>query len=71
MCTPADFMLGHKFQTAVDSVLRMRPEPEVRGMPGLDYFYNLRERLKELHKLPRKALADAGARQKRDYKTRC
>ena len=55
----------------MDSVLRMRPEPEVRGMPGLDYFYNLRERLKELHKLPRKALADAGARQKRDYKTRC
>lgn len=69
-CTPAALMFGHELRTPVDLVFGSPPEPEVVGGPGLDYFYHLRERLREVHELTRGALADAGSRQKRAYDSR-
>lgn len=70
-CTPAALMFGHELRTPVDLVFGPPPEPELGGEPGLDYLYNLRERLRLVHELTRKALSDAGSRQKRAYDSRC
>ncbi len=47
------------------------PEPELGGEPGLDYLYNLQERLQLVQEMTRQALSDAGCRQKRAYGSRC
>lgn len=42
-CTPAALTFGHELQTPVDLVFGPSPEQEVRGEPGLDYYYHLCE----------------------------
>ena len=70
-CTPAVLMFGHELRTPVDLVFGPPPEPELEGAPGMDYLYSLRERLQLVHEKTRKALSDAGLRQKRAYDFRC
>lgn len=70
-CTPAVLMFGHELRTPVDLVFGPPPEPELEGAPGMDYLYSLRERLQLVHEETRKALSDAGLRQKRAYDSRC
>lgn len=69
-CTPAALMFGHELRTPVDLAFGPTPEPAAEGAPGMDYYYRLRERLKEVHELVRGALQTAAARQKRAYDTR-
>lgn len=52
---------GRSLWTPVDLVFGPPPEPEVRGAPGIDFFYKLREVLREVHELARQSLADAGS----------
>lgn len=47
------------------------PESVVEVAPGLDYYYHLRDRLKEVHEQAREALQAAGMKQKHAYDTRC
>ncbi|XP_056900058.1 uncharacterized protein LOC130531902 [Takifugu flavidus] len=70
-CTPAVLMFGHELRTPVDLVFGSPPEPELEGAPGLDYLHSLRERLQLVHEMTRKALSDAGLRQKWAYDSRC
>uniref|UniRef100_A0A674P0I3 Gypsy retrotransposon integrase-like protein 1 n=1 Tax=Takifugu rubripes TaxID=31033 RepID=A0A674P0I3_TAKRU len=70
-CTPAVLMFGHELRTPVDLVFGSPPEPELEGAPGLDYLHSLRKRLQLVHEMTRKALSDAGLRQKRAYDSRC
>uniref|UniRef100_A0A3B3RA74 Integrase catalytic domain-containing protein n=1 Tax=Paramormyrops kingsleyae TaxID=1676925 RepID=A0A3B3RA74_9TELE len=68
--TPAALLFGRELKTPVDLVFGPPPEPELPGRPGLDYFYELRERLRVVHELTRQALADAGSKQRRAYDVR-
>ena len=70
-CTPAALMFGHERRTPVDLLSGPLLEPEMRGGPDWDCFYNLCERLREVHELTRRALADARARQKQACVTHC
>lgn len=63
-------MFGHELRTLVDLVFGSPPMPEVQGEPGLDYFFNLVERLQEVHELSREHLTNAGIQQKRAYDLR-
>lgn len=69
-CTPAALMFGRELRTPVDLVFGPPPEQEVRGEPGLDYYYHLCERLRVVHELARQSLAEAGVQQKRAYDLR-
>ncbi|TWW54740.1 hypothetical protein D4764_0276330, partial [Takifugu flavidus] len=55
-CTPAVLMFGHELRTPVDLVFGSPPEPELEGAPSLDYLHSLRERLRLVHEMTRKAL---------------
>lgn len=68
-CTPAALMFG--LHTLVDLVFDSSLEAEVASKPVMEYYQQLRERLKRVHKLARQAMAEAGIRQKRAYDARC
>ncbi|XP_041929087.1 uncharacterized protein LOC121693610 [Alosa sapidissima] len=70
-CTPAALMFGQELRTPVDLVFGSPPEAEIGGKPGLEYYKQLRERLKGVHELARQAMSEAGICQKRAYDTRC
>ena len=69
-CTPAALIFGRELRTPVDLVFGPPPEQEVRGEPGLDYYYHLCERLRVVHELARQSLAESGVQQKRAYDLR-
>lgn len=64
-------MFGHELRTPVDLVFGPPLEPELEGVLGLDYLYSLWEWLQLVHEKTRKALSDAGLRQKWVYDTCC
>ncbi|KAF7643049.1 hypothetical protein LDENG_00246080, partial [Lucifuga dentata] len=64
-------MLGQELRTPVDLIFGLPPEPGSKARPGLDYFSQLRERLRETHELTLAVLAEAGIKQKRAYYIRC
>ncbi|KAF7648160.1 hypothetical protein LDENG_00161160 [Lucifuga dentata] len=70
-CTPAALMLGRELRTPVDLVFGLPPEPGSEAGPGLDYFSQLREWLRETHELTQAALTEAGICQKRAYDVCC
>lgn len=70
-CTPAALLFGRELRTPVDLVFGPPPEPEVEGEAGMDYYGQLRDRLREVHEVARQSLAQAGCRQKRAYDVRC
>ena len=70
-CTPAALMFGRELRTPIDLVFGAPPEPEIGGKPGMDYYRQLRERLREVHEMARRAMGAAGVKQKRAYDTRC
>ena len=64
-------MFGRELRTPVDLVFGPPPESDLPREAGLNYYTQLREKLQVTHKLTRDVLAEAGARQKRAYDSRC
>lgn len=64
-------MFGHELRTPVDLVFGPLLEPEIRGEPGLEYYYYLVERLRKVPELARRSLTKAGMQQKRAYDHCC
>lgn len=70
-CTPAALMFGRELRTPIDLVFGSPPEPEIDGKPGMEFYRQLCERMREVHEMARQAMCAAGVRQKRAYDTRC
>lgn len=48
---PTALMFSHKLRTPMDLVFGPPPKPELPQMPGMDYYFHLRERLAHVHEL--------------------
>lgn len=66
-CTPAALMFGRELRTPVELVFGPPPEPEIPGVPGLEYLQKLRNRLHVVHEGARNRQEAASAKQKRAY----
>lgn len=65
-CTPALLMLGREIRTPVELSFG-RPPDSTPILPGPEYARRLQDRLETAHTYARQQLANAGARQRRNY----